>query len=37
MFIGWWSSYNNFAVDGSVVAACPVEIDYVRLPERYRV
>jgi REP-associated tyrosine transposase len=31
-----WSSYNNFAIDARVVALCPVEIDYVRLPEGYR-
>ena len=31
-----WSSYNNFAVDAKVVAACAIAIDYVRLPETYR-
>jgi hypothetical protein len=31
-----WSSYNNFAVDKTVVAGCPIQIDYVRLPEAYR-
>lgn len=34
---GWrWSSYNNFALDRGVIAACPIQIDYVRLPEGYR-
>ncbi len=31
-----WSSYNNFALDRRVAAACPVTIDYVRLPQGYR-
>jgi putative transposase len=31
-----WSSYNNFALDKATVAHCPIEIDYVRLPEGYR-
>jgi len=31
-----WSSYNNFSLDKTVVAACPIRIDYVRLPEGYR-
>ena len=31
-----WSSYNNFAVDKTVVAGCPIQMDYVRLPEGYR-
>ena len=31
-----WSSYNNFALDKTKVAACPIEIDYVRLPLGYR-
>ena len=30
-----WSSYNNFAMDKATVAACPIQIDYVRLPEGY--
>ena len=30
-----WSSYSNFA-DKSVVAACPIQIDYVHLPDSYR-
>jgi hypothetical protein len=31
-----WSSYNNFALDKATVAACPIQIDYVRLPDGYR-
>ncbi len=31
-----WSSYHNFALDKTTVAACPIQIDYVRLPEGYR-
>ncbi len=31
-----WSSYNNFALEAGVVAACPIQIDYVDLPEQYR-
>ena len=31
-----WSSYNNFSLDKAVVNACPIRIDYVRLPEGYR-
>jgi hypothetical protein len=31
-----WSSYNNFALDKARVAACRIQIDYVRLPEGYR-
>ncbi|HEV2492078.1 MAG TPA: transposase [Terriglobia bacterium] len=31
-----WSSYNNFALDASRVEGCPIQIDYVRLPEGYR-
>jgi len=30
-----WSSYNNFSLDETCVAACPIQIDYVRLPEDY--
>ena|GEM_PF-5212334 len=26
-----WSSYNNFSLDKSIVAACPIQIDYVQL------
>jgi putative transposase len=31
-----WSSYNNFSLDKCKVAKCPIQIDYVRLPEDYR-
>ena len=31
-----WSSYNNFALDEAKLAACPIEIDCVRLPPGYR-
>ena len=31
-----WSSYNNFALDKATVEACPIQIDYVRLPLGYR-
>lgn len=31
-----WSSYNSFALDQGAVERCPIQIDYVRLPERYR-
>ena len=31
-----WSSANNFSLDKSVVAACPIQIDYVQLPDDYR-
>ena len=31
-----WSSYNSFALDKATVAACPIQIDYVRLPPGYR-
>jgi REP element-mobilizing transposase RayT len=27
-----WSSYNNFSLEKQRVAACPLRIDYVRLP-----
>jgi hypothetical protein len=30
------SSYNNFALDKATVAACPIQIDDVRLPLWYR-
>jgi len=30
------SSYNNSALDNATVAACPIQIDYVRLPLGYR-
>ena len=26
------SSYNNYALDKATAAACPIQIDYVRLP-----
>jgi REP element-mobilizing transposase RayT len=31
-----WSSYNNFALEKAMVAACPIQIDYVQLPLGYR-
>src|SRR5262245_35165764 len=31
-----WSSVNNFSLDETVVASCPVRIDYVQLPDSYR-
>jgi len=31
-----WSSYNNFSLDPATVRACPIRIDYVRLPKQYR-
>jgi len=31
-----WSSYNNFALDKERVRRCPIQVDYVRLPEGYR-
>jgi len=31
-----WSSYNNFALHKATVAACPIQIDYVRLQDQYR-
>ncbi len=31
-----WSSHNNFSLDKSVVAACPISIDYVHLSDDYR-
>ncbi len=31
-----WSSYNNYAVEKEAVRNCPIQIDYVRLPEGYR-
>ena len=30
-----WSSYQNFSLEQSVRAACPIEIDYVLLPDSY--
>ena len=31
-----WSSYSNFSLDRAKVEGCPIRIDFVRLPERYR-
>jgi hypothetical protein len=31
-----WSSYNNYALDKKLVTTCPIQIDYVQLPESYR-
>ena len=31
-----WSSYNNFALDHGAAERCPIQIDSVRLPVRYR-
>ena len=31
-----WSSFNNFSLNKSVRGACPIEIDYVELPDSYR-
>jgi REP-associated tyrosine transposase len=31
-----WSSVNNFSLDKTVVATCPIQIDYVQLPDSYR-
>jgi hypothetical protein len=31
-----WSSYNSFALHKATVAACPIQIDHVRLPLGYR-
>lgn len=31
-----WSSFNNFALEKEKVAKCPIQIDYVLLPEGYR-
>jgi len=30
-----WSSYNNSTLDKATVAACPIQINYVRLPLGY--
>jgi len=32
-----WSSYNNFALEPEIVTQCPIQIDYVHLPDNYRV
>jgi len=31
-----WSSINNFSLDPVVVAACPIQTDYIQLPDSYR-
>ena len=31
-----WSSYNNFSLDKQQVKGCPIQIDYVHLPQSYR-
>jgi hypothetical protein len=31
-----WSSYNNFVLDKERVRRCPIQIDYLHLPEGYR-
>ena len=31
-----WSSYNNLSLEPFVAAACPIQIDYVHLPDGYR-
>ncbi len=31
-----WSSSDNFALDRATVARCPIQVDYVRLPEGYQ-
>ena len=31
-----WSSCNNYALEKFTVANCPMQVDYVRLPESYR-
>jgi REP element-mobilizing transposase RayT len=31
-----WSSYQNFSLEESVRAACPLQVDYVLLPDSYR-
>jgi len=31
-----WSSYNNFGLDNEKIKHCPMQIDYVHLPESYR-
>ncbi len=30
-----WSSYNNFALDPTIVKRCPIQMDYVLLSEQY--
>ena len=31
-----WSNYDNFALDRNAAGRCPIQIDYVRLPDGYR-
>ena len=31
-----WSSANNFSLDKATIAGCPIQIDYVQLPDNYR-
>jgi hypothetical protein len=31
-----WSSYQNFSLEESARAACPIQIDHVLLPDSYR-
>jgi putative transposase len=31
-----WSSYHNYGLDKEQVKSCPMQIDYVHLPESYR-
>jgi len=31
-----WSSYNNFGLNKQKIKHCPMQIDYVDLPESYR-
>ncbi len=33
---GQWSGYHNFTLRMATVTACPIQIDYVRLPLGYR-
>ncbi len=30
-----WSSYSNFALEKSAIESCPLQIDYVDLPDQY--
>ena len=31
-----WSSYNNYGLDKENIKHCPMQIDYVHLPQSYR-
>ncbi|MFN8007063.1 MAG: transposase [Terriglobia bacterium] len=31
-----WSSYNNYLLESTAIAVCPIQIDYVDLPYNYR-